>query len=277
MRAAARFNPLAPALGSSPRPCTGDSVLANSIQERAMGGSTAPMNMPGMSMGGLSSGASHHGQHPAPGMALAHSGAGHGAVNLLPEWLGIVGVAIFLLIAISHLRHLAMTSGERAPWHACHVLMALGMMFMYAPAAIDAPAVPAAFWRIVFAATGGVVALWALGGARRAPNLIWLLTAVDLGAMVYMWSPGAFTASLTWVLVTYLVAEAGLWAIDAYRRGDGGTPIIGLTMASAGADGGAVAVGALPAALLGDLDISASMIGMTLGMAYMFAAMQLMT
>jgi Domain of unknown function (DUF5134) len=244
-----------------------------------MGGSSMPMNMPGMSMGSSSSGGSRHvSVHSSmPGMVMGHTGGGHGVLNLLPEWLGIVGVAVFLLIALSHLRHLAMTSGERTPWHACHVLMAVGMAFMYAPAAIHPPAVPMTFWRTVFAVTGVVAALWALGGSGRAPNLIWLLTAIDLGAMVYMWSPGSFTASLTWVLVAYLTGEAALWAVDAYRRIDGSTPIIGLRMAPAGYETGTVTLAAAPASLLGDMDISASMIGMTLGMAYMFAAMQLMT
>jgi hypothetical protein len=237
-----------------------------------VGGSTTPMNMPGMSMGGSSSTASHHAA--MPGMVMGHAGGAHG-VNLLPEWLGIVGVAVFVLIAISHLRHLAMTTGERAPWHACHVLMAIGMAFMYAPAAIHAPAVPATFWRVLFGAAGVVVAVWALGGTVRAPNLIWMLTAVGLGAMVYMWSPGSFAAPLTWILVAYLVAEASLWALDAYRRIDGSTPIVGLTMASVGYQGGAVTLEAAPAPLLGELNISVSMIGMTLGMAYMFVAMQL--
>ena len=242
-----------------------------------MGGSM-PMNMPAMSMGGPSAGGSHHAAaSPMSGMAMGHGSGGHDIVNLLPEWLGIAGAVIFLLIAFSHLRHLAMTSGERTPWHATHVLMAVGMAFMYAPAAIHPPTVPMTFWRVAFAATGVVAAVWALGGTRRAPNLIWLLTAVDLGAMVYMWSPGSLTAPLTWILVAYLTAEAALWAVDAYRRVDGSTPIISMTMVPAGYEGGTVALRVAPAALLGDLDISASMIGMTLGMAYMFVAMQLMT
>jgi hypothetical protein len=221
-----------------------------------MGGSTTAMNMPGMSMG-------------QPG--------GHATVNLLPEWLGIAGLVLFGLIALSHLRHLATTNGQRAPWHACHVLMAIGMCFMYAPAAIHLPAVPSSFWQVAFALTGTLAAIWALGGSDRAPNLIWLLTAIDLFAMVYMWSPSALVAPLTWVLVAYLVAEAGLWALDAYRRIDGNPPISGLTIATAGHQPGGVTVGAAPAMLLGDLDISASMIGMTLGMAYMLVAMQLMS
>lgn len=246
-----------------------------------MGGSSSSVKMPGMSMGGA-------GSHPAVathsgsmhggmgGMSISHAAGAHGAVNLLPEWLGILGAILFVMVAVSHLRHLAMTGGQRAPWHACHVLMAVGMAFMYAPGALHAPDVPAVFWRSVFAAAGVLAALWALGDTRRAPNLIWLLTAVDLGVMVYMWSPGAFTSPLTWALTAYLTGEAGLWAADAYRQLDGGSPIITLGMSATG-ETGVVRVAAAPASLLGGLDISASMITMTLGMAYMLAAMQVMS
>lgn len=210
------------------------------------------------------------------GMAMSHAAATHATVNLLPEWLGILGTTLFVLVAVSHVRHLAMTGGQRAPWHACHVLTAIGMTFMYAPAALHAPDLPVAFWRSVFTVAAVIAAVWALGDTRRAPNVIWLLTAVDLGQMVYMWSPGLFTAPLTWLFVAYLTGEAGLWAVDAYRRLDGGSPVIALGMSATGQTG-AVTVGVAPAALLGNLDISVSMITMTLGMAYMFAAMQLMS
>jgi len=246
-----------------------------------MGGSDSSMNMPGMSMGGggaHSAGASQAGSTHGgmAGMAMSHAPGTHGVVNLLPEWLGVLGTILFVLVAVSHVRHLAMTGGQRAPWHACHVLMAVGMAFMYAPAALHAPDVPVVFWRSVFAVTGVLAALWALGDTRRAPNLIWLLTAVDLGAMVYMWSPGAFSAPLTWILVAYLTGEAGLWAQDAYRRLDGGSPVVTLGLSATG-EASAVTVASPAASLIGNLDISASMITMTLGMAYMLAAMQIMS
>lgn len=233
-----------------------------------MAGSNSSMNMPGMSMG---SGASH----PSGAMHGMTMGAPvHGTVSLLPEWVGIVGVIVFALVAVSHLRHLAMTSGERVPWHACHVLMAVGMIFMYAPAALGLPNVPMTFWRVVFASAAVVAALWALGGGRRAPNLIWLLTAADLGVMAYMWSPGALAAGLTWVLVAYLAVEAGLWAVEAYRRVDGGASIVGWQVTSG--ESAAVAMSAATRTpLLGEMNISVSMIAMTIGMAYMLAAMQL--
>jgi len=235
------------------------------------------MAMPGMKMGGGSGGTGvHHASSSAmTGMAMGQ--AGHRVVNLLPEWLGILGTVIFIAIALSHLRHMRMSRGERTLWHSCHVLMAVGMAFMYAPAAIHPPHVATMFWQVVFAVAAVLAALWAFGGGRRAPNVIWLLTAVDLGVMAYMWSSGSFVAPLSWVLVAYLVCEAGLWVTDAYHRLDGGAPVTGWTVSGAGGEGGAIALRATaPAVLLGDLNLSVSMVAMTIGMAYMLAAMQVM-
>jgi hypothetical protein len=112
---------------------------------------------------------------------------------------------------------------------------------------------------------------------RTSNNPLWLLTAVELGAMVYMWSSGAFLPALTWVLVAYLAVEAGLWGVNAYRTVDGDTPLIGWTALAPATDAGAVFVsGAATESLIGGLDISVSMTAMALGMAYMLAAMQLM-
>ena len=193
----------------------------------------------------------------------------------MPEWLGIVGAAIFVVIAVSHLRHLATAVGQRRPWHACHVLIAVGMAFMYAPAAIDPLGIPARFWQIVFAVACVLAALWSMSGAQRTPTLMWLLTAVDLGAMVCMWTTNV-SASLRWALVVYLGVQASLWALDAYRRVDGAAPVINFSALSAAPAGVSMPVAATRVeSLLGDLDISVSMVLMSVGMAWMFAAMQL--
>ena len=161
---------------------------------------------------------------PDAAMTMGLGGAGH-AMPLVSEWLGIAGAAVFVVIAASHLRHLTTATGQRRPWHACHVLIAVGMAFMYAPAAIDPFVIPAGFWRVVFALACVLAALWSMGGVQRAPTLMWLLTAVDLGAMVCMWTTN-LSASLCWALVVYLGVQASLWALDAYRRVDGGAPVI---------------------------------------------------
>lgn len=204
-------------------------------------------------------------------------GGGVSIPAAVPPWLGLGGAAMFLVIAASHLRHLIKTTGERRPWHACHVLVAIGMAFMYAPASIDSLGVPAAFWRLVFAAAGVFAALWSLGGADRGPSAIWLLTAVDLGAMFYMWSPRAFVAPLSWLLVAYFVVAAAMWALDAYRQLDGGTSSIGWRMLpQESALTVRAAATTAPRSLIGELDIGVSMFAMALGMAYMLAAMQTM-
>jgi hypothetical protein len=219
-------------------------------------------------MGGSSS------NMPMPGIAGA--AAVHTAMYSIPEWLGVAGAAVFVAIAGTHLRLMAQTSGQRRPWHGCHVLIALGMAFMYAPAELDPLGVPAGFWRLVFASAGILAALWALGGVGRVPTLLWLLTALDLGAMMYMWSPQSQVAPLTSLLVVYFTVQGGMWAIDAYRRIDGSTPIITWRYMSTAPAGAELAVsGGASESLIGNLDIGVSMIAMTLGMAYMLATMVL--
>ena len=207
-------------------------------------------------------------------MTMSTGGGGSGVPVLVPEWLGIVGAMVFVVIAISHLRHLATAVGQRRPWHACHVLIAVGMAFMYAPTAIDPLGVPNRFWQIVFALACVLAALWAMSGTQQGPTVMWLLTAVDLGAMVCMWTPNV-SPSLRWALVVYLGVQALLWALDAYRRVDGAAPVINFSVLSAAPAGVSLPLTATRAeSLLGDLDISVSMILMSVGMAWMFAAMQ---
>lgn len=213
------------------------------------------------------------------GMAMGHAVGTHASLNLLPEWLGIVGVVMFILVAGSHLRHLVMASGERRWWHVCHVLMAIGMAFMYVPATIYSQGIPTQFWQLLFATVAFAAGLRVLAGVagKASDNPLWLLTAIELGAMVYMWSSGSFLPALTWVLVAYLVVEAALWGANTYRAVDGDTPLIGWTALAPTTDTGAIFVpGTATESLIGGLDISVSMTAMALGMAYMLAAMQLM-
>ena len=155
--------------------------------------------------------------------AVGHVVIGHNGSGVVPEWLGVAGTVTFLMVAASHLRHLHRTSGQRRAWHACHVLMAIGMTFMYAPHAIDPLSVPPGFWKVLFAMAGVLTAFWAVSGVGRVATLMWLLTALDLAVMLYMWSGTAQAGSgpLRALIVVYLVVEAGAWALDAYRQIDG--------------------------------------------------------
>ena len=215
-----------------------------------------------------------------PGM-LAHGAPASHGLHLLPMWMEVAWTAVFLAVAASHLLHMTRTEGQQRSWHSCHVLIAVGMAFMDAPAQIDPLTVPTAFWKLVFASAGVVAAVWAIAGVGRVSTLIWLLSSIDLGAMLYMWSTprGAHAAPVSFLLSAYLLSEAVMWALDIYRRLDGLTPIVSwrLLASESGLTVSAIRVGAdnVSGSLLGELDISASMIAMALGMAYMLVAMQL--
>ena len=186
---------------------------------------------------------------------------------LLPTWLELIWTAAYLCVAASHLRHMAQSLGQRRAWHSCHVLMALGMACMYLPAAL----LPGSCWQLIFALAGTLTALWALGSNG---SIIWLLTALDLGVMLLMWSPTGATGPLVWFAITYLVLETGLWLGDIYSRLDRSRPAPGWRLLSDEGSGLTLSTerGA-GSSLLGGLDITASMVVMSLGMAYMLVAM----
>jgi len=220
-----------------------------------------------MSMGGShTSGAVTSGQPISPG--------GHGgATNILPTWLAVIWTLVFIAIFLIHVRHLRETRGQRRLWHSGHVLMALGMGFMFAPSSIDHLDIPRSFWQLTFAGGSLVIIAWMLTEAieRRAINALWVVMAIDLAAMVYMWSSTGYRPAVTWLLVAYFGAQSLLWVSDRMRSIDQHTLPGAFSVTAEGAVGTAVA-----APLICFRDIRASMFAMTLGMAYMFAAMQLL-
>jgi hypothetical protein len=200
----------------------------------------------------------------------------HGATNILPDWLAVIWTLVFLAVLVIHARHVLETHRGRQLWHSGHVLMALGMLFMFAPASLDHFGIPATFWQLVFANAAGAIVLWMTGQilSGRAVNRLWLVMAIDMAAMVYMWSSNGFVAPITWILVAYFTAQSLLWVTDRSRRLDEhAVAIPGLTV---NADGTLTATAAV-APLICERDLRVSMFAMTLGMAYMFAAMQLLT
>jgi len=233
----------------------------------------------------MKSGSSAMGMSGSSGMSM-HTGAGttamggmsmsaaHGATNILPDWLAVIWTLVFVAVVVIHVRHVLETHRERRIWHSGHVLMAAGMVFMFAPPSLDHFGIPATFWQLLFANAAGAVVLWIVAQilSGRAVNRLWLVMAVDLGAMVYMWAPNGFVAPITWILVAYFAVQALLWASNRYRELDE-QPLIGASI-SVNADGTLAATAVAP--LICERDLRPSMFAMTLGMAYMFAAMQLL-
>ncbi len=218
-------------------------------------------------------------------MSMSHGGgltslggrsmsAGHGATNILPSWLAVIWTLVFVVIIVVHALHLRDSEGQRRIWHSGHVLMAFGMAFMFAPSSIDHFNIPSGFWQLAFANGAIAILLWMLAQALsgRVVNALWLIMAIDLGAMAYMWSPSGFQAPITWILVAYFAVQTLLWLTNRMRDVDHRTLFGGSFSV---APDGAVAISAAePLVCFRDLRVSMS--AMTLGMAYMFAAMQLL-
>jgi len=233
------------------------------------------MAMGGMSMNHMSTtsggGGGGHMSMSVRGMSMS---AGAHTTNILPSWLAVIWTLVFVAILIIHARHVLDSSGQRRVWHSGHVAMALGMAFMFAPASLDHFNIPSGFWQLAFANGALAIVAWMLVQwfAERAVNVLWLVMAIDLGAMAYMWSPNGFQAPLTWLLVAYFVLQSMLWLSDRMRSIDHRT-LWGGGMSIT--PGGAIAISAAEP-LVCFRDLRVSMAAMTLGMAYMFAAMQLM-
>lgn len=226
-----------------------------------------------MSMG--SGGSSMGGAHSSSSIGGIAMNAGHGATNILPEWLAAIWMLAFMAIVAIHALHLRDTDGQRRIWHSGHVLMALGMAFMFAPASIDHFNIPSGFWQLAFANGALAIFAWMLAQALsgHAINALWLVMAIDLGAMAYMWSPSGFQAPLTWILVAYFGAQSLMWITNRMREVDHKTLLGGGF--SVTPDGAVAMSAAEPLVCFRDLRVS--MFAMTLGMAYMFAAMQLLS
>lgn len=220
-----------------------------------------------------STAASHMGGTHSMSMGAMSMSVGSHTTNILPNWLSVIWMLVFFAIIAIHGRHVLESQGQRRFWHSGHVFMALGMAFMYAPASVDHFNIPTGFWSLAFANGAIAIVLWVVAQALagRGTNLLWLVMAFDLGAMAYMWSPSGFQAPITWLLVAYFAVQAVLWGTHRMRSLDERTIL-----------GGAMSVtpeGALAASVAEPLicykDLRVSMAAMTLGMAYMFAAMQL--
>ena len=199
---------------------------------------------------------------------------GSHSTNILPSWLAVLSMLVFLVILAVHGRHVLDSEGQRRVWHSGHVLMAIGMAVMFAPASVNHFNIPIGFWSLAFANAAIAIVLWMIAQAfaGRGTNVLWLLMAFDLAALAYMWSPSGLQAPIAWLLVACFAAEAVLWGTNRMRALDERTIL-----------GGAVAVtpdGALTASVAEPLivykDLRVSMAAMTIGMAYMFAAMQLL-
>ena len=91
-----------------------------------------------------------------------------GSNSWLPTWLRVVGEVVFAVIVAVHLWHLRASAGRERAWHTGHVLMALGMMDMFAPT--SHMIVAARIGKLVFAAA--VIVSHIVGGPSALANAL---------------------------------------------------------------------------------------------------------
>jgi hypothetical protein len=132
------------------------------------------------------------------------------SIGLLPVWVGVTWTATFLAALSLHVWHMVTTPGRARVWHAAHVLMATGMIDMYWPGHPRFGAGGAVF----AVAVAGVLAMMVADLSRPARVVgRWLITAVDLAAMVYMFAAMSHPVeAVTTALVLWFGIEALGWA-----------------------------------------------------------------
>jgi len=138
-------------------------------------------------------------------------------MNLMPLWVQVAGTLILSGITASHVVHLLTLPAGRNQirgWHATHLAMNLGMVWMFAPWA-EMPG-EARAWQYVFGALTIGVAGWLLAQLQHgeAVNLLWIPALIGMAAMTYMWLQhrGHGVYAVTYILIAYYLLEAAAWA-----------------------------------------------------------------
>lgn len=211
---------------------------------------------------------------------------------LLPAWLGLAWTAVLGVVVAVHLWHVAVLSGRNRRWHAAHVLMAIGMIVMFAPA--GGTLVPGGLGAAIFAAAAAGLAGVLLAAVAQGARVgrLWLVTLVDLAAMACMFVMMVSTRPgwLAVPLVVWFGLQTAAWASGRLGTvlADGGLGgprdvVIGervgvgavATRRAPGPAGAPTPLSAVPRHGPGHSSaIRMTLSLMALGMAYMLVAMQ---
>jgi hypothetical protein len=138
---------------------------------------------------------------------------------LLPGWLRTVWIIASCAVAAVHLRHVWVMNGQRRYWHVGHVLMAVGMAYMYLPH--SAHFVPTESGTALYAAAaiGGIIASALFRLRDGVINPLWIIVAVEMAVMVYMFLPmHTRSPMLSYVLAVYLAGVGTAWALGKWDR-----------------------------------------------------------
>lgn len=133
----------------------------------------------------------------------------------IPESVGIVWAALFGLVVLVHLGHVVILRGPHRRWHVGHVLMAAGMIVMFAPTP-GGMLVGPVVGTVVFVAAAGLLAVLLVIARCLGHRIgrLWLVSVIDLAWMAYMFAMMS-SSRLAWLSVLGAVwfgAQAVGWA-----------------------------------------------------------------
>jgi len=191
------------------------------------------------------------------------------SLDLLPHWVSVTWIVLLASVLVFHCGHLVHRHGQHRWFHGIHIVMLLGMLYMYASMRFGWKWFPPRIWISLFAITTAAIVLWMIARCiqRRKFSYLWMLALVQQGAMVYMWIPmGFWIPWLSYAAVGYFALETIGWATGLCNDVRHGRSV------EIGCGGKAQARPLIPRTVIGNI----SMAVMAASMGYMFAAMQLM-
>jgi hypothetical protein len=187
--------------------------------------------------------------------------------DLLSLKASVFWLAALFAVLVFHCSHLIAMRGQHRWYHASHVVMLVGMLYMYASVAFGWDWFPEPMWLFVYVATSAGIIGWMMVRfeQRRSLSYLWILALAQQGAMIYMWMPMPdWIPWLSYTLAGYFTLETIAWLTRAWSK---------QAYSSVVAGGARSTVMTLqPRSAFGHICMSM----MAASMAYMFAGMQLM-
>jgi LysM repeat protein len=187
--------------------------------------------------------------------------------GLLSARASAVWIAALCVVLVFHCGHLIRMHGERRWYHCAHVVMLLGMLYMFASMAFGLDLLPAHVWLTIYVATSAAIIIWIWERyrQRRAFGHLWIAALVQQGAMIYMWAPMNYWLPLvSYGFAAYFALETSAWLTRACVK-----PTPGAAVAGAG---GPLVMPLAHRSVRGDICMAI----MAASMGYMFVGMQLM-
>jgi LysM repeat protein len=187
--------------------------------------------------------------------------------DLLSSRASAVWIAALCVVLVFHCGHLIRMHGERRWYHCAHVVMLLGMLYMYASVAFGLDLFPAHVWLTIYVATSAaiIIWMWERSRERRSFGHLWIVALIQQGAMIYMWAPMKYWLPfVSYIFAVYFALETSAWLTRACIK-----PAPGAAVAGAG---GSLVSPLAHRSVRGDICMAI----MAASMGYMFVGMQLM-